>query len=391
MKKIAILGSTGSIGKTTFNIIKKNKKDFEVVLLTTNKKINEIFKQARTLKTKNIIITSKPHYLKAKKNLKKRNLKIFNDLNDLKKIFKKKIDYTMCAISGLEGLKPTIDIIQFTKNIAIANKESLICGWNLIKKKLKKYNTNFIPVDSEHFSIWSLIKNVNKSNIEEIILTASGGPFLNLPITKFKKIKASSAIKHPNWNMGKKISVDSATMMNKVFEIIEAQRIFDIELKKFKILVHPNSYVHSIVKFTNGTTKILVHDTNMKIPIFNTLYQNNNKKLMSKKLDIIKLNSLNFKNINKKKFPIINILNYVSKKFSLYETVIVSANDLLVQFFLDDKIKFLDIERYLKRVIKLKEFNKFKHISPTSINEIIKLNKYVRLKTQSLSVLSAKS
>ena len=390
-KKIAVFGSTGSIGKTTIDIIKKNKKEFEVVLLTTNKNINEIFKQVRTLKAKNILITSKPHYLKAKKILKKSNLKIYNDLNDLKKIFKKKIDYTMCAISGLEGLSPTLAAIKFTKNIAIANKESLICGWNLIKKKLKKYNTKFIPVDSEHFSIWSLIKNVKKTGIEEVVITASGGPFLNLPISKFNKIKPSSAIKHPNWNMGKKISIDSATMMNKVFEVIEAQRIFDIELKKFKILVHPNSYVHSIVKFNNGTTKILVHDTNMKIPIFNTLYENSNKKLMSKKLDITKLNNLNFKSIDKKKFPSINILNHASKKFSLYETVIVSANDLLVQFFLDGKIKFLDISIYLKKIVKLKEFKKFKRILPTNVNQIIKLSKYVRLKTQSLSVISQNS
>ena len=390
-KKIAILGSTGSIGKTTFNIVKTNRKEFEVVLLTTNKNINEIFKQAQILKTKNIFITSKPHYLKAKKKLKNNNLKIFNDLNDLKKIFKKKIDYTMCAISGLEGLRPTLDMIQFTKNIAIANKESLVCGWNLIKKKLIKYNTQFIPVDSEHFSIWSLIKNTKTSDIEEVVITASGGPFLKLPESKFKKIEPSSAVKHPNWNMGKKISVDSATMMNKVFEVIEAQRIFNIELKKFKILIHPNSYVHSIVKFNNGTTKILVHDTDMKIPIFNTLYQNNSKKLNSKKLDITKLNNLNFRNIDRKKFPVIKILNHVSKRFSLYETVIVSANDLLVELFLEGKIKFLDISKYLYKIVKLKEFKKFKRILPTEVNQIIKLSKYVRLKTQSLSVIVRKT
>jgi len=390
-KKIAILGSTGSIGKTTFNIVKKNRKEFEVVLLTTNKNINEIFKQAQILKTKNIFITSKPHYLKAKKKIKKNNLKIFNDLNDLKKIFKKKIDYTMCAISGLEGLRPTLDMIQFTKNIAIANKESLVCGWNLIKKKLIKYNTEFIPVDSEHFSIWSLIKNIKTSDIEEVVITASGGPFLKLPESKFKKIEPSSAVKHPNWNMGKKISVDSATMMNKVFEVIEAQRIFNIELKKFKILIHPNSYVHSIVKFNNGTTKILVHDTDMKIPIFNTLYQNNSKKLNSKKLDITKLNNLNFRNIDRKKFPVIKILNHVSKRFSLYETVIVSANDSLVELFLEGKIKFLDISKYLYKIVKLKEFKKFKRILPTEVNQIIKLSKYVRLKTQSLSVIVRKT
>ena len=390
-KKIAILGSTGSIGKTTIDIIKKDKHNFEVILLTSNKNYQQLIKQAKEFNVKNLIINNKKQYLNLKKKFKNKQINIYNNFHNFNKIFKKKIDYTMCAISGLQGLSPTLDVIEFTKNIAIANKESLICGWNLIEKKLKKHNTQFIPVDSEHFSIWSLIKNVKKRDIDEIIITASGGPFLKLPISKFKKIKPSSAVKHPNWNMGKKISIDSATMMNKVFEVIEAQRIFDIELKKFKILVHPNSYVHSIVKFNNGTTKILVHDTNMKIPIFNTLYQNSDKKLMSKRLDITKLNNLNFKNIDKKKFPVINILNHVSKKFSLYETVIVSANDLLVQFFLDGKIRFLDISTYLKKIVKLKEFKKFKHILPTNVNQIIKLSKYVRLKTQSLSVLSPKS
>ena len=389
-KKIAVFGSTGSIGKTTIEIIKNDIKNFEVILLTSNNNYRELAKQAKILNVKNLIINNKKQYLNLKKIFNKKKINIYNNFHDFKKIFKKKIDYTMCAISGLNGLLPTLDVIKFTKNIAIANKESLICGWNLIEKKLKKHKTNFIPVDSEHFSIWSLIKNSNKSNIEEIILTASGGPFLNLPISEFKKIKISSAVKHPNWSMGKKISVDSATMMNKVFEIIEAQRIFDLDLNKFRILVHPSSYVHSIIKFHDGTTKILVHDTNMKIPIFNTLYENDSKKIKSKKLNIKKLNHLDFRIIDKKKFPSINILKLVSGKSSLYETVIVSANDLLVQFFLEGKIKFLDIERFLKKVIKLREFNKFKHISPTSVNQIIKLNKYVRLKTQSLSVLSKK-
>ena len=387
-KKIAVFGSTGSIGKTTIDIIKKDKKNFDVILLTSNNNYRELAKQAKELNVKNLIINNKKQYLNLKNKFKNKKVNIYNNFHNLNKIFTKKIDYTMCAISGLEGLSSTLDVIKFTKNVAIANKESLICGWNLIEKKLKKHNTQFIPVDSEHFSIWSLIKNVKKTDIEEVVITASGGPFLNLPISKFKKIKPSTAIKHPNWKMGKKISIDSATMMNKVFEVIEAQRIFNIELKKFKILVHPDSYVHSIIKFKNGITKILVHDTNMKIPIFNTLYQNSDKKLVSKKLNITKLNNLNFKNIDEKRFPIVNILNYVSKKSSLYETVIVSANDLLVDLFLDGKIKFLDISKYLKKTVKLKEFNKYKHILPTNINQIIKLSKYVRLKIQSLSVRS---
>ena len=239
-KKIAILGSTGSIGKTTFNIIKRNQKEFELVLLTTNKNIKEISKQARELKVKNILINSKTHYLKFIKNSKNKKVNIYNDFQSFSKKFKNKIDYTMCAISGLAGLKPTLDLIRFSKKIAIANKESIICGWNLIKKELTKNKTEFIPVDSEHFSIRSLLKGSNKLNVEHIFITASGGPFLNLPINKFKNINPFSAVKHPNWNMGKKISVDSATLMNKVFEVIEAQRIFNIDINKFKILIHLN-------------------------------------------------------------------------------------------------------------------------------------------------------
>jgi len=367
-KKIAILGSTGSIGKTTIDIIKKDKHNFEVTLLTSNNNYQELAKQAKTLNVKNLIITNKKKYLSLKNKFKNKKINIYNNFESLNKIFKKKIDYTMCAISGLQGLSSTLDVVKFTKHIAIANKESLICGWTLIEKKLKKHNTEFIPVDSEHFSIWSLIKGIKNNDIEEVVITASGGPFLNLPISKFKEIKPSSAIKHPNWNMGKKISIDSSTMMNKVFEVIEAQRIFNIELKKFKILVHPDSYVHSIIKFSNGITKILVHDTNMKIPIFNTLYQNYDKKLMSKKLDITKLNNLNFNIIDKKRFPVVNLLNYVTKKSSLYDTVIVSDNDSLVDLFLDGKIQFLDISKYLKKATKLKKFNKFKHILPTNVN-----------------------
>ena len=148
----------------------------------------------------------------------------------------------MCAISGFQGLKPTLDIIKFTKTIAIANKESIICGWNLIKKDLKKYKTYFIPVDSEHFSIWSLLDNNKKNNFEKIYITASGGPFRKLSLKKFKNISIKDALKHPNWSMGKKITIDSATMMNKVFEIIEAKKIFDLNYKQLEILTHPKSY-----------------------------------------------------------------------------------------------------------------------------------------------------
>ena len=385
-KKIVILGSTGSIGKTTLQILKKNKKNFEIVLLTAGNNINELIKQINEFNVKNLIINNKSHYSYLKKKFKNKKINIFNDHEDINKIFTKKIDYCMSCISGLAGLKPTLDMIKFSKTIAIANKESLICAWDIINKKLRRHNTKFIPVDSEHFSIWSLLDQENKKNISKIYITASGGPFLKLPIQKFKTITPIKAIKHPKWSMGKKISIDSANLMNKVFEVIEAQRIFNIDIKKFKILTHPNSYVHAIVKFNNGLTKLLIHDTDMKIPIFNSIYYNEAYSLKTKELDIAQLNNLDFKTVDQKKFPSVKILDLISKKNSLFETVVVSANDEFVQLFLDKKIKFVDIVKNLSKILKLREFNKYKHIYPRNFTEIKKLNIDVRLKINNLYI-----
>ena len=387
-KKIIILGSTGSIGSTTVDIINKDKTMFNVILLSANKNYKKIFLQAKKVNCKNLLIYNKEKYFLALSKNKKNNFKIYNKMEVFLKTLKGRVDYTMCSITGIAGLKPTVSAIKFSHNIAIANKESIICGWNLIEKDIKKYKTRFIPIDSEHFSIWSLIGNSKSSEIQKIFITASGGPFLNLPIKKFKMITPNNAIKHPKWVMGKKISVDSSTLMNKVFEVIEAQRIFKISFSKFKILIHPNSYVHAIVKFTNGITKILLHDTNMKIPIFNSLYSDyKNKKLKTEEIDFEKINNLNFMDINYTKFPSVNILKSIPNNISLFETVLISANDCLVELFLEKKIKFLEISKNLKKIIELKEFIKLKRIKPTSINEIIKLNRYVALKTRSLSVV----
>ena len=177
----------------------------------------------------------------------------------------------MSAVVGLAGLQPTIDAIKISKTVALANKETIICGWEILSKIIKKYGTKIVPVDSEHFSIMELTKGMKNDDVEEIIITASGGPFLNKSIGKIKNMKAKEAIKHPNWKMGKKISVDSANMMNKIFEIIEAYRLFKFDKSKYKILIHPQSYVHSIIRFKNGLIKMILYNSDMKIPIFNTL------------------------------------------------------------------------------------------------------------------------
>ena len=379
-KKIAILGSTGSIGKTLFNILLKEKKNSELTLLTAHRSHKILLKQAEALNVKNLILTNKKDYEILKEKTKNTNIRVFNNFNKLDKIFKKKIDYVMSSISGINGLEPTIKIIKFTKKIAIANKESIICGWNLIQAQLKKNKTEFIPVDSEHFSIWYGLKNLKKNNLEKVILTASGGPFYKTSMDNLKKIKLSDALRHPNWNMGKKISTDSATMINKVFEVIEARKVFDIEYQKIKILIHPKSYIHAILKFNNGLTNIIVHDTTMKVPIFNTLFLNDNRKLITNKININILNNLNLKNVNPTQFPMTKLLNLLPNNHSLFETVIVAANDKLVELFLNKKIHFTDIQKNLFKIIKKKEFQKFKKKLPINIKDITNLNDYVRLK-----------
>ena len=379
-KKIAIIGSTGSIGKTLLDILIKEKKNFEIILLVANKSNEVLLKQAKVFNVKNLIITNKKSYELLKKKTENMNIKVFNDFTQLDKIFKIKIDYIMSSISGIDGLYPTLKAIKFTKKIAIANKESIICGWNLIENELKKNKTEFIPVDSEHFSIWYGLKNLKKNELEKVFLTASGGPFYRTSLNNFKNIKVSDALKHPNWKMGKKISTDSATMINKVYEVIEAKKIFNISYQKIKILIHPKSYVHAILKFNNGLTNIIVHDTTMKVPIFNTLFLNTNRQLNTKKINIKILNNLDLNNVNLSRYPMVKLLNFLPKNHSLFETVIVAANDKLVELFLNNQIKFLDIQKSLFKVIKKKEFQKFKKISPKKITDITNLNDYVRSK-----------
>jgi len=383
-KKIAILGSTGSIGNNLVNIIKKDKKNFEIVLLSAESNYKALLKQAKYFKVKNLIITNYESFLKIKKHKYSKNIKIFNSFDQFKKIFKTKVDYTMSSITGIEGLKPTLEIIKYSKKIAIANKESIICGWGLIDKELKKNKTKFVPVDSEHFSIWSVLKNNNDVNIDEVFITASGGPFYNLPLSKFSKIKVKDAIKHPNWSMGKKISVDSATMMNKVFEIIEAKNIFNIPINKLKILIHRDSYLHAIVKFTNGLSYMIVHDTNMKIPIFNTLYENKKNFHKLKNIDLRKLSKLNLEKPNLRKFPVIEVLKKINLKTSLFETLLVSTNDALVNLFLEKKIKFTQIAEIFFSIINDKKFSRYKSISPKSIDQIIKVKNLVQKKIKSI-------
>ena len=388
MKMIAILGSTGSIGRSLLNIINKEKKIFKIKLLTARKNHKLLLKQAKQFKVKNVILTNEKKYILSKEIFKKNGINIFNDYSDINKILPKKVDYVMSSLVGIEGLEPTLKLIKYTKNIAIANKETIICGWNLIKKALKKNKTNFLPVDSEHFSVWYALDNKFKSkNVKKIYLTASGGPLLNIPSSRINKINISQVLKHPNWNMGKKISVDSATLMNKVFEIIEAKNIFNVNYDQLDILIHPSSYIHAIVEFKNNMISLIAHDTTMEIPIRNTLSHVNKISEFNKlkNINIKKLNNLSFSKVDINKFPFVKIINELPEKSSLFETALVSANDQLVNLYLKKKIQYHQIMTGLFKLINLNEIKLLKKKYPRKISDIININNLVRSKISSIS------
>ena len=373
-KKICILGSTGSIGISTLEIISKDNKNFDVILLSGNSNFKLLISQALKFKPKyiysnNFFLTKKIKYF-----CKKNKIVIINDLNKLKKI---KFDITISAISGIAGLLPTLNIIEFSKKILIANKESIICGWKFINKELKKYNCSFTPIDSEHFSISDLIQNKNKNLIKYIYLTASGGPFFNKKIN-LKKVTPTQAVKHPNWKMGKKISVDSANLMNKILEIIEASLIFNLPLNKFKIIIHPQSLIHAIIEFRNGLSSMLYHNNDMKIPIANSLYdnfymnkENINKFCFEKKLSFFPPNI--------KKFSSIKILG-LNKILNETGFILINVlNEILVERFLNNKILFTDIVYKLRVILNsnlVKNYLKNNRIR--RINDVFKAYNFAR-------------
>ena len=383
MKKIiSILGSTGSIGLTTFKIIDKKKNYFKIYLLAANKNAAVISRQIKKYKPKIFIISNEKIYKKIKNKFRNNKTKILNNFNLTK--FSKS-DFTVSAIPGINGLQPTIKMVKHSKNILIANKESVIYGWNFLKKEAYKYKTRIIPVDSEHFSIMKLIENHKLKNIEMIYITASGGPFLNLPLKKFNKIKPKEAIKHPKWKMGKKISVDSATLMNKILELIEAQKIFNIPKNKIDILIHPESLVHAIIKFKNGLTKFIYHETSMVIPLANAIFDENFvlQELKNEKKQNVKnlyIKNLNFKRVDAKTFPIIKIKNRLNE-YPATPIIINTCNEILVDQFLRKKIAFLSIPKIILSILNDSNYKKYAIKEPKNLDQILKVYKWTKITT----------
>ena len=370
-KTFAILGSTGSIGKSSLSVIKKLK-NTKVLLIVVNKNFREALNQIRIYRPRVVVVNSSKTFKKLKKNFKNKKIIILNDYKKSKK-YLKKIDVTISAIPGINGLEPTIFFTAISKKVLIANKESIICGWALIKAKAKKFKTKLIPIDSEHFSINFLLKNYPSNQINKIYITASGGPFLFLDKNSFNKIKPSQATKHPKWKMGKKISIDSSTLMNKVLEIIEAVKLFSISLDKFKIVVHPQSLVHSILELKNGLRILLYHETDMRIPIANAI-EDFNKNLADfdfKYKEISK--KLTFLPVDKTKFPVEEIIKKIDVNNSS-PILINAANEIIVDQFLKKKIKFIEIFKYLKLFLNTIAYIKTSKIKANSIEKVRKID-----------------
>ena len=377
LKTIAILGSTGSIGQSTLEIIKRSK-EYKVEILVANKNYFKIISQIKFFKPNIVIINNKKIYFKLKKNYKNKKIIVLNNVKDVQD-YKKKIDVTVSAIPGIAGLEPTILFTKISKKILLANKEAIICGWNLIKKISLKHKTELVPIDSEHFSINMLLKKYSKHLIEKVYITASGGPFLNLGLNKFKNIKPQNAIKHPNWTMGKKISIDSATLMNKVLEVTEALKLFPFNLKKYKILIHPESLIHAIIKLKNGTSIYFHHMPDMKIPIANALLKNFDfKHIFGKKnKNYNKVSNLNFIEVDKKRFPSISLIPEMNRTESA-AIIINAANEIFVDEFLKNNINFTDIVDYLKLVLKDKNYIKTSNLPTYSVENIYIIDNWAR-------------
>ncbi len=380
MKKlISILGSTGSVGLSTLEIIQKKKNNFKPYVFSANKNYKLICKQITKYKPVYFVINNNNIFKKIKNKFKKSKVKIINNYNEIKRIGSN-LSITISAIPGIDGLSPMIKLIKFSNKILIANKEAIVCGWNLIKKKADENNTKLIPMDSEHYSISQLIKNYKINEIKKIYITSSGGPFLNYNLKQFKKIKLKDALKHPKWKMGKKITIDSSTLFNKILELIEAQKLFNIPLEKLDVIIHPNSLVHAVVIFNNGITKMLYHPTTMIIPIANAILDgklNINDYYVSKTKNDIE--NLIFQKVDLKKFPIIRLKQKINE-YPSTSIILNAANEVLVEQFLKKKISYQAIIKGISDILRDRNYKKYAIKNAKTINQILAIDNWARQK-----------
>ena len=369
MQKIIILGSTGSVGRSSLKIISQNKKLFDVlglVAFSNEKLIREQSNKFKNAKT----------YLENPKNKNYSNKKISKEaLYEL--ISSSEVDTVIAAISGSEGLELTYHSIISGKKVLVANKEPLVMAGEFLINLAKKSNSTIIPIDSEHCSIHQSINNRDIQKVSKITLTCSGGPFNSLPKSKFKNISLRDALKHPIWKMGKKISIDSSTLMNKALEIIEAKYLFEIDQKKIDAIIHPEGIVHSLVELTDGTVLASMAKPDMKIPILYGLGFPETMNNKTNRIDIQKLSKLTFKKINKNKFPSIDFAYFAINHGQGMPIVLNAANEIAVQSFMDSEIHFEEIFKVISKTLNYAVKNNLK-LKSVSLNSVLNFNNEIK-------------
>ena len=346
-KKITILGSTGSIGVNALNVI--NNLDIDVVGLSANTNSKLLIEQAKKFQPKSVSIVDEDAYLIVKDALKNTSIDVLCGKNGLLEISSRDdVDLVLNALVGSSGMLPTVYAIRAGADIALSNKESLVMAGKIIERERKKANVNIFPVDSEHSAIWQCLVGESKEEVKRLILTGSGGPFREKKISTFKNIKPEDALKHPNWEMGKKITIDSASMMNKGLEVIEAVWLFEMDSQKVDIVVHPQSIIHSMVEFDDTSVKAQLGLPDMKIPIQYALSYPNHIKTNWEPLDLVKIKSLSFENTNNERFPCIKLAYESLARGGTSSSVLNVANEQAVYRFLNKEIGFMEIPKLIE-------------------------------------------
>ena len=375
MKKISILGSTGSIGRQTLDVIRVNKDKFEIIALSAHSNIDILLEQIIEFKPKVVCVFSPKCALELKDKLSKdQKIDIVDGMQGLVHIATlNEVDVVLTAVVGMIGLIPTLKAIQNNKTIALANKETLVTAGNLVMSEAKKYGVSILPVDSEHSAIFQCLNGEMKSDLDKIILTASGGPFRNKKKEDLIEVTKNEALKHPNWSMGRKISIDSATLMNKGLEVIEAKWLFDVMAKDIDVIVHPQSIVHSMVQFKDSSIIAQLGVPDMKLPIQYALAYPGRIKNDFERLDLSIIANLTFEKPDMQTFPCLKLAYDALKSEGTYTTVLNAANEIVVSEFLQDNIKFYDIPMYIEMALQ-----EHKSITSASLEEILEVDQWSR-------------
>ena len=353
MKTLAIFGSTGSIGCATVELVKQNLSHFSVEILTAQQNYQVLIEQAKILKPKYICLVDESNAKIVKDALKDYNIELCFGFAALVNLAKIKVDLVVMAISGFMALKPTLEVILAGSTIALANKESLVCAGSFITALARAKQVNIIPLDSEHNALFQIFDFTNPQKIKNVVITASGGPFLSLSQEELKQVTVAQAVKHPNWQMGAKISVDSATLVNKCFEVIETYHLFPLSFEQIKVIIHPQSIIHAMVNFINGSVHAQLSKPDMKIAIGYGLFYPDMVSLPEfNDLDLTKLTKLEFFQPDDKKFKSLALLNNIAEDLDSNLPIAFNiANDLAVSSFLKQQISFLQIYDVIEAVL----------------------------------------